>query len=324
MPNKDEARLRAAAPSFSSFNPQAGAFEASRPALAPSYPSFGRQSQVSPVPLTYPSLTGGGPSQSPSFSPAPLSHNLAGGYSHAAPHQQQQQQYPSLGLTSQSPTGFPASYGVGQQQQHHPSYSPLPFAPSPQQQQHQHLGASPSPQPLYQQQYRSPVGPPQGITNPALIANYGYGAVGGAFGAVGAGNRGVVGGPGGYGRSPAPSPYGGVSQGGYRDASSSFAGSPQDARSPLPFMGGGGPGGYGVGGGAGGMGASSSGYGGPSPVMMPQHLPPHHSPFLQHQQAPYGGGAGAAQYSPQMQGGRVGGAGGVGGPVQQGYRRGQW
>ncbi|ORY90739.1 hypothetical protein BCR35DRAFT_299305 [Leucosporidium creatinivorum] len=300
--HKDEARLRAAAPSFSSFNPQAGAFDSSRPALGPRYPSFGRQSQTSPAPpLTYPSLTGGPPPPPPSFSPAPP-HSLSG-YSHAAP-----QPYPSFSIPSHSPSGLPSSYA--QQQAMHQSYSPSPFSP--------HLGTSPSPQPVYNS-YGRPLsmggsGPPQGVTNPQLLANsYGYGAVGGGFGAVGAGGR-ATGGPGGYGRSPAPSPYGGPGVGGYREASGSF-GSPQDVRAPLPFNSYGG-------------GASSSGYGQPSPVMMPQHLP-HHSPFLQNQQQPmpgYGGGSigGAAQYSPQLQGAGMNGRVGAGAGAAQGYRRGQW
>lgn len=302
---KDDARLRAAAPSFSSFNPQAGAFDGGRPSLSsPHYPSFGRQ--ASPTPLTYPSLTGG-PSPQSSYSPAPPLHALHG-YGQATP-----QHYPSFAVPSHSSTGMPASYGQHLQQQHqqhqqqaqmHPSFSQSPFSS-------QHLGNS-SPFPSYRPQPAQP----QGITNPALLANhYGNNSYqGGAFGAVGGGSGGrssssgyPAAAPGGYGR-PIPSPY---QAGSYRhDSSSSFGGSPHEVRSPLPFL------------------------GQPSPVLMPQQQP---SPFVQHQQLPYGS-TGVGGYSPQAQvaalyargasgmgvgTGAAGGGMGAGG-AQQGYRRPQW
>ena len=172
---KDEARLRAAAPSFSSYNVP----ETLNPA-APRYPYIRQgpsqfQSAGSPV----------GYSSQPFIPTSGPPHSVQYGQPHL---------YPSFSISPQP------SYSATPM---HQSYSPNLFASLP-----------PSSQPPLFASYRPP---PQGITNPALIAQgYGsqmsYGAVGaggGAFGAVGAGGggaHGVVGRGGNFARSPSMAP----------------------------------------------------------------------------------------------------------------------
>lgn len=195
---KDEARLRAAAPAFSSHSHQ----ELPTPhaeAYAPRYPGFSRTPSYSQLQHQ--------PSQSPIGYASPFPPVAYG--------QQQQQQpqfYPFSSIPSQ-PT--PQNYLTM-----HQGYQQGAFAPSLQQQQPQlapQLGS-----PVYQNAYRQQPG--GAITNPALIAAYGsntsYGPVGAAsaFGPVGGSSN-----PGaGFARSPsmAPSylPAGAYGNGGVRTA----------------------------------------------------------------------------------------------------------
>ncbi|GAA5885055.1 hypothetical protein JCM6882_007211 [Rhodosporidiobolus microsporus] len=206
---KEEAKLRAVAPSFSSFlhekaasidttaattasEPEtAPAASATRPPLPPSFSSFNPQlpPQSSPSPIN-------------AYSPAqPYSPQLHPSLQQYGRPLSQQQLYPSYPLASQGVSSFAP----------HSPYSPQPFAP--QSPALQAVGYPSSP-------YRDPTqppAPPQHITNPALLANYGYGQPVSAasspsrnFGAVGAGGPLSIGRPGSgaaFARPPLPTSY---------------------------------------------------------------------------------------------------------------------
>ncbi|GAA5932978.1 hypothetical protein JCM10213_009257 [Rhodosporidiobolus nylandii] len=213
-PPKDEAKLRAMAQPFSSFlHEQAGSVNST-----PASPVAAVQPQPAPRPL-HPAPFPGYPSQVPppsapspinAYSPAqPYSPQLPPSLHYARPIPQPQP-YSAYPLPTQNASPFVS------QAMHHQAYSPQPFAPHSPALQTAGYPSSP---------YRGPtqpgVAPPQHITNPALLANYGYGqptaaspARGfGAVGAVGAGGPGPVGRPlsgAAYGRPPhgqGPSSY---------------------------------------------------------------------------------------------------------------------
>ncbi|BGP37370.1 hypothetical protein JCM10449v2_001276 [Rhodotorula kratochvilovae] len=284
---KDEAKLRAAAPSFSSFlhesagavNPAAAAAVGGHPRLV-QHPYTGFPAQIPPQST---------PSPISAYSPAPQfsPHLYAQMPQFARPLQQQQPPplYPSFPGQSASPFAT---------QPIHQAYSTSPFAPT-----------SPIPPTLgYPSPYRESPSPavPHGITNPALIASYNFGhqTMAGSGGPRGYGAVGAAGGPPGPGpigrpphqqgapgsgmyaqRAPAPSSYFGGSGAGVPPQQGPY-GSPFQQQGPPPqspyrvdgFSHGGdgrppsqhGPGAaYGPAGSAGTM---------PSPVIMPQQLPP--------------------------------------------------
>lgn len=201
---KDEAKLRAAAPSFSSFLHESAAVvdqSASSPTPSAQH-RYPQQPQPQPQQHQYP----GFPAQlAPQPSPSPMS-----AYSASQPF--------SPHLYAQVPRGLPQQQQQHQQPQHalYPSYpgqAPSPFATQPIHQAYStspYAAASPIPPTLgYPSPYRESPSPavPHGITNPALIASYssyglqpqmsGPGGIGRGYGAVGA-----IGGP------PGPGPIG--------------------------------------------------------------------------------------------------------------------
>jgi len=346
---KDEAKLRAAAPSFSSFLHESAA--AVDPSMSPSAapPRHLQQPQHS-----YSGFPGQGV---PQPSPSPIA-----GYSASQPF--------SPHLYAQVP-----QRPMSQQPQHalypgYPGQAPSPFATQPI---HQAYSSSPfaaaSPIPPthgYPSPYRESASPalPHGITNPALIASYssyglqpqmaapggpgrGYGAVGAIGGPVGPGPIGrpphqqqqqqqqqQQGAPGSgmYGRAPASVGYqlggGGPGQYGHSFQHQQHQQHPQqhggahpgapfrmdsygsnDGR-PLSAQHGGGPSGYGP---------PSAGTTMASPVIVPQQLPPvpHFSPGHPGHHVQLGSSPVAS--APGMVMGASGMGGGLGGAYGHGY-----
>ncbi|GAA6035028.1 hypothetical protein JCM8097_002150 [Rhodosporidiobolus ruineniae] len=217
---KDEAKLRAAAPSFSSFlHEKAGSIDSTVGGAAAQ--AGGAIPSSRPPSLAFPGFT---PQHPPQSTPSPINaYSPAQAYSpQLHPSLQQyarpvssQQVYSPYPLTSQGVSPF------APQQPHHQAFSPQPFAP--QSPAVQAIGYPSSP-------YRDPTqaaAPPQHITNPALLASYGYGQPVSAaspsrgYGAVGASGPGPIGRPPSesYGRPPlqhGPPPTSYISAGGYQ------------------------------------------------------------------------------------------------------------
>ncbi|GAA5828987.1 hypothetical protein JCM11251_004089 [Rhodosporidiobolus azoricus] len=206
---KDEAKLRAVAPSFSSFlHEKAASIDTSS---APTSEAPGSPVAIAARPPLPPSFSSFNPQLPPQSTPSPIN-----AYSPAQPYSpqlhpslqsygrplSQHQFYPSYPppLASQNLSSFTSH-----------SYSPQPFAP-----QSPALQAVGYPSSPYRDPTQQPA-PPQHITNPALLANYGYGQPASAtsspsrnFGAVGAGGPGPVGRPGSsaaFSRPPPPTSY---------------------------------------------------------------------------------------------------------------------
>ncbi|KAK4052139.1 hypothetical protein OIV83_002433 [Microbotryomycetes sp. JL201] len=242
--NKDEARLRAAAPSFATFNPLAGSFEhstASTAGVSSAYDYAGSR-QESPVGVAYPTLSqptlGQHSGYAQSTSPM-MVHASAAAYSQPT--------------SAYSYTTLTSSAGQTNSAAQHHSYYPSAAAAV----------------------YQSPIMSAQQVTaHPSTYASYGaaYGA--GAYGAVGAiGQRGVA---------QNASSYGRIMNAGYRDVSAGPYGTqyhqqmayrfaqPRPVQSASFTR-------QGAGGNAGHQSQASvdsNRYGSVSPVIMPQSLPP--------------------------------------------------
>ncbi|GAA5973255.1 hypothetical protein JCM11641_003037 [Rhodosporidiobolus odoratus] len=194
-PPRDEAKLRAAAPSFSSFLHEKAASIDSNSPVSAALPAPLALPRAQPLP--YPGFPSPVPPQS---TPSPINaYSPAQAYSpqiHPSFPQynrplSQQQGYPSYPLSAQPISSYVA------QPLHHTAYPSQPFAPqSPAVQAANYPPSAPS--------YRDPtqpVVPPQHITNPALLANFGYGQPATSaspvrtYGAVGAGGPAPIGRP---------------------------------------------------------------------------------------------------------------------------------
>ncbi|KPV76881.1 uncharacterized protein RHOBADRAFT_51866 [Rhodotorula graminis WP1] len=347
---KDDAKLRAAAPSFSSFLHESAA--AVDPSMSPSAapPRHSQQQQQQHSYPGFPGQVAPQPSRSPiaGYSAShPFSPHL---YAPQRPMSQQQQQhalYP--GYPGQAPSPFAT-------QPIHQAYASSPFVASPVPPTHGY----PSP-------YRESASPalPHGITNPALIASYssyglqpqmaapggpgrGYGAVGAIGGPPGPGPIGrpphhqqqqpsqQPGAPGAsmYGRAQAPLGYHLGGGGGGGQYVHSFQHAHQQQHHQQQQHGGPHPGvpyrmdSYGSNDGRSSQqGGGPSGYGAPpppsagttmaSPVIMPQQLPPvpHFSPGHAGHHVPLGSPVASAQ-------GMSMGASGMGGGYGHGYGQG--
>lgn len=195
---KEEAKLRAVAPSFSSFlHESAGAVDPAAAAASSdhprAHPPFGPAAWPGIPPQSTPSpISAYSPAQS--FSPQ-LYTSVPPNYGRTLSQQQVFSAYPA-----QAPSPYAPQLAQPYSPQHYPSASPASTA----------VGYS-------TMQYRDPTSSAaaHGITNPALIANYGYGGQSGmssarAYGAVGAPGTPVYGRPqqhmSTYGRPPAQQP----------------------------------------------------------------------------------------------------------------------
>ncbi|BGO97148.1 hypothetical protein RTBOTA2_002076 [Rhodotorula toruloides] len=192
---KEEAKLRAVAPSFSSFlHESAGAVDpAAAAAIADhprAHPPFGPAAWPGIPPQSTPSpISAYSPAQS--FSPQ-LYTSVPPNYGRTLSQQQVFSAYPTQTPSPYAPQHLAQPYSP----QHYPSASPASTA----------VGYSAMP---YRDSTSSAA--PHGITNPALIANYGYSGQSGmssarAYGAVGAPGTPAYGRPqqhiGAYGRPP--------------------------------------------------------------------------------------------------------------------------
>ncbi|BGP05384.1 hypothetical protein JCM10049v2_001190 [Rhodotorula toruloides] len=192
---KEEAKLRAVAPSFSSFlHESAGAVDPSAVAAIAdhprAHPPFGPAAWPGIPPQSTPSpISAYSPAQS--FSPQ-LYTSVPPNYGRTLSQQQVYSAFPTQTPSPYAPQHLAQPYSP----QHYPSASPASTA----------VGYSPMP---YRDSASSAA--PHGITNPALIANYGYGGQSGmssarAYGAVGAPGTPAYGRPqqhiGAYGRPP--------------------------------------------------------------------------------------------------------------------------
>ncbi|GAA5967828.1 hypothetical protein JCM3765_001894 [Sporobolomyces pararoseus] len=198
IPSKDDAKLRAVAPSFSSFlHDSAAAIDTSSASSAiPPIPSFPPQpqqpSQHRPQSLAFSSYGSSHHSIPPQSTPSPVnpySPSTAAYSPHLyGPSSQYSRAY---GLSSASSISPFLSQPASHHQQHFPPLSPVTSSLG-----YPASAAAPSPN-LYARPLPSASQSiPHGITNPALIANYNNGAYGqnvlnsaARYGAVGAGPR---------------------------------------------------------------------------------------------------------------------------------------
>ncbi|GAA5998096.1 uncharacterized protein JCM10292_002319 [Rhodotorula paludigena] len=182
--SKDEAKLRAAAPSFSTFlhesagaiDPSAAAASAAAQARQAPQPYPGFPAQIPPQSTPSP-VSAYSPALNQPYASSPGLYNPMSPFG-GRPLSQQQGMYPSY--AGQAPSPF-ANQPI------HQAYSPMPG----------YATASPVPPTHgYPTPYRESSSPalPHGITNPALIANYGYGGSR-SYGAVGASGPGPIGRP---------------------------------------------------------------------------------------------------------------------------------
>ncbi|BGP22248.1 hypothetical protein Rt10032_c07g3273 [Rhodotorula toruloides] len=182
---KEEAKLRAVAPSFSSFlHESAGAVDPAAAAASPdhprAHPPFGPAAWPGIPPQSTPSpISAYSPAQS--FSPQ-LYTSVPPNYGRTLSQQQVYSTYPTQGPSPHTPQHLTQPYSP----QHYPSAS------------HASTAVSYTSMP-YRDSASSTA--PHGITNPALIANYGFSGQSGASSARAYGAVGAPGSPAAYGRS---------------------------------------------------------------------------------------------------------------------------
>ncbi|KAM0787917.1 hypothetical protein ACM66B_006124 [Microbotryomycetes sp. NB124-2] len=288
----DEARLRAVAPSFASFNPLAGAFEHSSTSDPSSTYEYASSRQDSPVGVVYPSLT-----------------HSTGGQQHALYSQSTSpmMMHASAAAYGQPTSAFSYTTLTGSQGQTYSAAQQHSFYPN--------TAAAAA--------YQSPVMSAQQIAHPSAYASYGsgygtsaYGAVGAVGQRVGATSYGRLAGTGGY-RDVSAGPYGTQyhQQMGYRyaqpravPAASAYA-RPQPSTSSHQSQ----------------KPVDSNRYGSVSPVIMHQQLPPNLAATLSSTTASLSGGSSSSPSTPTSATAPLNGSGpALYGVQQAAYRRHQW